>query len=96
MAAYETQTSLSMVDAIARAREFFELKQGLVVKDRLGVLIRWRGESEDTIELRAFPVKGGGTRLEIDTLHSDELVLAFIRELPRPGLLDNLRRLWGK
>jgi hypothetical protein len=97
MAAYETRTSLSMDDALSRAREFFEMKQGLAVQIRLGARLRWRAPDEDTIELRAFPVRGGGTRLELETVRNDEMVLAFIKELPHPGLLDDLRRrLWGR
>jgi hypothetical protein len=95
MAAYETQTNLSMTDAVARAREFFEMKQGLAVKQRFGPRMVWAGEVGDRIELRAFPIKGGGTRLELETLHSDELVLAFIKELPRPSLLSDLRKRFG-
>ncbi len=98
MAAYETRTSLSMLDAISRAREFFELRQGFVVEDRLGALHRWRDPSTaDRIELRAFPITGGGTRLELDTLRNDEAVRHFIMELPHPGLLDEVRqRLRGR
>jgi hypothetical protein len=97
MASYETRTVLSMDDALARAREFFEMKQGLTVQERLGARQRWRAPDADTIELRAFPIKGGGTRLELETVRNDEMVLAFIKELPHPGLLDDLRRqLWGR
>lgn len=92
MAAYEVRTRLAMADAIARAREFFEMEHGLRVRDRLGALHRWEGLQGDTIELRAYPIKGGGTRLELDTLHSDEVVRAFIEDLPQPSLLDDLRR----
>lgn len=92
MAAYETHTNLPMTDAVARAREFFEMKQGLAVKQRFGPRMVWEGEAGDRIELRAFPIKGGGTRLELETLHSDELVLTFIKELPHPSLLDDLRK----
>jgi hypothetical protein len=91
MASYETQTTLSMTDAVNRAREFFEMKHSLAVKQRLGPRMVWQGEEGDRIELRAFPIKGGSTRLELETLHSDEIVLAFIKDLPRPGLLDDLR-----
>lgn len=92
MAAYETSTRLNMTESVARAREFFELKHGLRVRERLGAVIRWQGVEKDMIELRAFPVRGGGTRLELETLHSDALVMLFIRELPRPSLLDEFRQ----
>ncbi|MGH2543388.1 MAG: hypothetical protein ACRDIB_11345 [Ardenticatenaceae bacterium] len=96
MAAYETRTKLAMPDAVRHAREFFEMKQGLTVQDRLGALYRWRDATGDLVEMRCFPIKGGGTRVEIDTLHHDEIVLQFIRELPRPSVLDDaLRRLRG-
>ncbi len=86
-----------MQEALSRAREFFEMQHGLPVQDRLGSLLRWRAAENDTIELRAFPVKGGGTRLEIETVRNDDIVLAFIRQLPQPGLLDELRnRLRGR
>lgn len=94
MAAYGTRTRLPMAQAVARAREFFELQQGLTIRDRLGPLHRWQDPNGDQIELRAFPVKGGGTRLEIDTLRHDEMVRAFIHTLPRPSLLDELRERW--
>jgi hypothetical protein len=88
MASYEATTSLEMQDTLLRAREFFEAKQGLQVIDRLGALYRWRGPEGDVIEMRLFPIKEGGTRIEIEALHSDAFVLA----LPQPGLLDELRK----
>ncbi len=95
MAAYETRTTLPMLDAVTRAREFFEMKCGFAVQDRLGALYRWRDPaSGDLIEMRSFPIRGGGTRLEIDTRHNDDAVLKFIRELPRPGILEEWRNRW--
>lgn len=95
MAAYETETALPMQAAIERARAFFEEQHGLAAVERLGPLQRWRGPNEDIIELRAFPARGG-TRLEISTVRNDDLVLQFIRSLPRPGLLDRIRRWFGQ
>lgn len=92
MAAYETRTKLEMVEAVSRAREFFEMRQGLTVTERLGARYRWQDGAGNAIALRAFPIKGGGTRLELDTLQHDAMVLAFIRALPQPSLLDELRR----
>lgn len=92
MAAYETHSRLAMADTLQRAREFFELHHGLRLTMQLGAQLRWRDESGATIALEAAPIKGGGTRLEIESQHHDELVLEFIHALPRPGLLDELRR----
>ena len=94
MASYDVATSLEMQDTLLRAREFFEAKQGLEVIDRLGALYRWRGPEGDVIEMRLFPVKDGGTRVEIEALHSDDLVRAFVLALPQPGLLDEIRKRW--
>ncbi len=92
MASYEATTSLEMQETLLRAREFFEAKQGLPVIDRLGALYRWRGPEGDVIEMRLFPIKEGGTRIEIEALHSDEVVRAFVLALPQPGLLDELKK----
>ena len=92
MAAYETGTALPMAEAIDRAREYFELQHGLEVHERLGARLRWRGPAGESVALRAFPVRGGTTRLEIDAIRADDLVVAFIRQLPQPGLLHDLRR----
>ena len=94
MASYEIRTSLTMENTLLRAREFFEAKHGLTVIDRLGALYRWRGPEGDVIEMRLFPVKEAGTRVEIEALHSDELVRTFVMALPQPGLLDELKKRW--
>jgi hypothetical protein len=95
MAAYETRTKLAMLDTVRHAREYFEMRCGLAVQDRLGALYRWRDSTGDLIEMRCFPIKGGGTRIEIDTLRNDEIVLQFIRQLPRPSLLDDVLKRVG-
>ena len=96
MASYELNTALSMQDTLLRAREYFEMKEGLTVIDRLGALYRWRGPEGDVIELRLFPGKGDGTRLEIEAPHSDDSIRGFIAALPQPSLLDDLKRWWRK
>lgn len=96
MASYEIRTSLNMEDTLLRAREFFEAKQHLPVIDRLGALYRWRGPEQDVIEMRLFPVKEGGTRVEIEALHSDDVIRTFVMALPQPGLLDALKKRWRK
>lgn len=92
MASYEATTTLDMQATVLRAREYFELRHHLPNVARLGALQRWQGVDSDTIELRLYPIKEGGTRLELETLRSDELVQGFITDLPQPWLLDELKR----
>lgn len=96
MASYEIRTSLAMEATLLRARAFFEAQHHLPVIDRLGALYRWQGDEGDVIEMRLFPIKEGGTRVEIEAPHSDALVRTFVMALPQPSVLDALKKWWQR
>lgn len=96
MTRYDTRTPLTMAATLTRAREVIEMEAGYPLVERLGSIVRWRAPDRRLVELRLFPVRGGGTRLEIEAPARDDAVGRFLATLPRAGLMDELQQKWDE